>query len=178
MTCDSQHLRHVYPLACCACSDQKGVSMLETIAVAIDGTPAGQGALALAARIASKLGGCVRVLCTIDAAYALQNRPGAISQEDQIEYPEAAFEQQAAERIVADAVADLRRRGLETHGVILTGTPARAIVAEATRIGATLIVIGHRHLSWMDRFLHPPICWDVLEHAHCPVLVNIDDKRA
>ncbi len=177
MTCGSQHLRHAYPLACCACSDQKGVSMLEAIAVAIDGTPAGQGALALAARIAPRLEGCVRVLCTIDAAYALQNHSGTISPEDQIEYPEATFEQQMTERIVTKAVTDLCARGLETKGAILVGNPARAIVAEATRIGATFNVNGHSHLSWMDRLLHPSVCLDVLEHAHYKVLHNAGAQR-
>jgi nucleotide-binding universal stress UspA family protein len=42
----------------------------------------------------------------------------------------------------------------------------------------SMIVMGHRHLSRFDRMLHPSICWDVLEHADCPVLVSMAEDRS
>ncbi len=147
--------------------------MADLIAVAIDGTPAGQSALALAGQQARKTRARVAVLCTIDAAYALKFHDGRISEEDETEYPAAAREELAADQLVRDAVDRLRASGITAVGEILVGTPARAIVAAAKRLNADMIVMGHRHLSWFDRMLHPSICWDVLEHSICPVLVSM-----
>ncbi len=149
--------------------------MLELIAIAVDGTPAGHGAVSLAANMTARLGARALVLCTIDMAYRLPTPSGHISIEDEIEYPAPAREQHTAETIIALAVDELRAQGLEAEGRILVGTPSRAIVESAKEAGAALIVMGHRHLSWFDRLLHPSICWDVLEHAHCPVLVSTAD---
>lgn len=147
--------------------------MPDVIAVAVDGTPAGYGALALAGKIARQLDVGLLILCTIDAAYALQTRAGTISPEDRIEYPGPAQEQLAAEAIVADALAQAQALGIEAEAAILAGSPAREIVAAAERADASLIVMGHRHLSWLDRLLQPSICWDVLEHSSRPVLVSM-----
>ena len=149
--------------------------MLELIAIAVDGTPAGHGAVSLAGKLAIKLSARALVLCTIDMAYRLPTPSGHISIEDEIEYPAPAREQHTAESIIASAVEDLRVLGVEAEGRILVGTPSRAIVDSAKAASATLIVMGHRHLSWFDRLLHPSICWEVLEHAHCPVLVSTAD---
>jgi nucleotide-binding universal stress UspA family protein len=115
------------------------------------------------------------VLCTIDAAYALKLHGEAIADEDRTEYPAAAREEFAAAKIVRDALQILRFAGLEATSEVLVGTPARAIVDAADRLRADMIIMGHRHLSWFDRMLHPSICWDVLEHAKCPVLVSMTE---
>jgi nucleotide-binding universal stress UspA family protein len=150
--------------------------MTDVIAVAVDGTPAGEGAVHLAGIFAAKFSARVEILCTLDTGYAVETNSGKVSREDQIEYPAAAAEEMAAESIIAKALATLKDMGIDGAGTILKGAPARAIVDAASEKDVSLIVMGHRHLSWVDRLLHPSICWDVLEHAHCPVLVNIDDK--
>lgn len=149
----------------------------EVIAVAVDGTPAGHGALVLAGKLARQLGARLFILCTVDAAYALRTRAGIVSPQDRIEYPGPAQEQLAAEAIIADALAEARRWGIEADAATLAGSPAQEIVAAAERVDASMIVMGHRHLSGLDRLLHPSTCWDVLEHADRPVLVSMDDAR-
>jgi nucleotide-binding universal stress UspA family protein len=150
------------------------IEMGELIAVAVDGTPAGQSALALAGKIARRIGADISILCTIDAAYSLETQDGMMSREDRTEYPAPANEQIAARSIVDSALRDMRALGLVAQGAILAGSPAREIVAAAKRLDSSMIVMGHRHLSWFDRMLHPSICWDVLEHADCPVLVSME----
>lgn len=147
--------------------------MTDLIAIAVDGTPAGQSALALAGKIAVQAGARVAILCTIDPAYALETHGGAVSAEDRTEYPAPAREQLAADAIVDTALRDMRALGLDAQGVILAGSPAQEIVAAARRMRADMIVMGHRHLSWFDRMLHPSTCWEVLDHADCPVLVSM-----
>jgi nucleotide-binding universal stress UspA family protein len=148
--------------------------MVGLIAVAIDGSPAGRSALVLAASQANLAGMSVAVLCTIDAAYAFR-RDGAISMEDETEYPAAASEELSAQKVIGDARDYLRAEGVDAIDEALIGLPARQIVDAADRLGAKMIVMGHRHLTWFDRMLHPSICWDVLEHAKCPVLVSMTD---
>ena len=151
--------------------------MAGLIAVAIDGSPAGHSALALAARQAKLSGASVVILCSIDAAYSLGHR-GAMSSEDETEYPAAADEEQALRKIVADACTFLQAESLSTTCEFLVGHPAQQIVETAHRLRAEMIVMGHRHLSWFGRMLHPSICWDVLEYADCPVLVSMtNDPR-
>jgi nucleotide-binding universal stress UspA family protein len=141
--------------------------------VAVDGSPAGEGALVLAGKQAIATGARIVVLCTIDAAYALKQHGDAIADEDQREYPAAAREEFAAAKIVRDALQILRVAGVESASEVLVGTPARAILDAADRLRADMIVMSHRHLSWFDRMLHPSVCWDVLEQAECPVLVSM-----
>jgi nucleotide-binding universal stress UspA family protein len=149
--------------------------MAGIIAVAVDGSPAGQSALVLAGRQAAETQAHVTVLCTIDAAYALSFQEGAISAADEAEYPAAAQEELAAVKVIRDALSHLDLIGVDAAGEVLVGTPARAIVDAANRLRADMIVIGHRHLSWFDRLLHPSVCWDVLEHARCAVLISMAD---
>ncbi|WP_448140332.1 universal stress protein [Sphingopyxis fribergensis] len=151
--------------------------MPDIIAVAVDGTPAGASALVLAGKVAAQLLARVSILCTIDAGYALETHGGEISETDRVEYPAPAQEQLAAEDIVDQALRNMRMLGVDAEGSILVGNPAREIVAAATRMNSTMIVMGHRHLSWIDRMLHPSVCWDVLEHATCPVLVSMVEDQ-
>jgi nucleotide-binding universal stress UspA family protein len=156
--------------------EMESPKMGEVIAVAVDGTPAGQSALALAGKQAGRTSAHVAVLCTVDTAYALEMHNGAISREDETEYPAAAREELAAEKIIGEALRNLEALGIEASGEILVGTPAHAIVAAANRLSADMIVMGHRHLSWFDRMLHPSVCWDILEHSTCPVLFSIAEE--
>lgn len=146
--------------------------MTELVAVAVDGSPAGQVATALAAKMALKLNARALVLCTIDQAFSLHPSGGEISIAEQTDFPAPAREQLTAETIVSEAVAVFEAAGVGAEGRVVIGTPSKMIVRSAEEAEASLIVIGHRHLSWFDRLLHPSICWEVLEHAHCPVLVS------
>jgi nucleotide-binding universal stress UspA family protein len=46
-----------------------------------------------------------------------------------------------------------------------------AIVTVAERLDASVIVIGHRHLSWIEEKLLGSVDGAVVEHAGRPVLV-------
>ncbi len=150
----------------------------EVIAVAIDGSPDSADALSLAGGIALRLFARVQVLCTVDSSYALKMQAGRVAPEDAVEYPAAAAEETATQAIIERAVDTLRALGVDADGSPLTGPPAREIVVAAESLGALFIVIGHRHFSWLQRLVHPSICWDILEHAHCPVLVSNARDRA
>ncbi|HEU5288718.1 MAG TPA: universal stress protein [Candidatus Limnocylindria bacterium] len=55
--------------------------------------------------------------------------------------------------------------------LVVGDAPADAIVAEARRIGADLIVTGHRGHGAMATVFMGSVARDITEHAPCPVLV-------
>lgn len=56
-------------------------------------------------------------------------------------------------------------------GLVAGDAPADAIVAEARRIGADLVVTGHRGHGAMATVFLGSVARDITEHAPCPVLV-------
>jgi nucleotide-binding universal stress UspA family protein len=61
------------------------------------------------------------------------------------------------------------RTELRFHTLI--GHPAEQVVAEAQKLGADLIVLGHRGKSLIQRWLTGSTTKQVMGYAHCAVLV-------
>ncbi|MDE0856107.1 MAG: universal stress protein [Nevskia sp.] len=57
------------------------------------------------------------------------------------------------------------------HFRTLVGHPAEQVVGEAQKIGADLIVLGHRGKSLIERWLTGSTTKQVMGYAHCAVLV-------
>jgi nucleotide-binding universal stress UspA family protein len=58
---------------------------------------------------------------------------------------------------------------LEVSGEVIEGTPGQAIVEEAERWGADLIVMGSRGLGTWNRLLLGSVSSNVVHHAKCSV---------
>lgn len=56
---------------------------------------------------------------------------------------------------------------------VVLGVPANAIVKEARRIGAVLIIVGLQRHGRIDRALNDEVTLNVMRHARCPVLAVI-----
>ena len=88
-------------------------------------------------------------------------------------------ETEPAERAQFQAVLDtgigrLRDAGLSVGGEVVVGSSVDEIVKCAERIGADLIVVGHRHLdSLAARWWRGSVSKSLIEHAPCSVLVVI-----
>jgi nucleotide-binding universal stress UspA family protein len=74
-------------------------------------------------------------------------------------------------RIQREAIEFARMRGLDVEAAIVSGHPAEAIVDYAQRHTVDLIVMGHRGMSDMRRFLVGSVTDRVVDHAPCMVLV-------
>lgn len=57
------------------------------------------------------------------------------------------------------------------HFRTLVGHPAEQVVGEAQKLGADLIVLGHRGKSLIERWLTGSTTKQVMGYAHCAVLV-------
>jgi nucleotide-binding universal stress UspA family protein len=87
----------------------------------------------------------------------------------------ATFETSAEARELVDGViAELQAAGISASGETmagLTGQTAKAIVDEAQKFEADLIVMGSRGLSDFQALLVGSVAHKVLHYAHCPVLI-------
>ena len=71
-----------------------------------------------------------------------------------------------------DAAAErLRRPGLAVAERVLGGRAATVILEEAERTSAELIIVGARDHGAIERVLLGSVSAEVVDHAHCPVLV-------
>ncbi|HYQ24943.1 universal stress protein [Stenotrophomonas sp.] len=142
--------------------------MFTTLLVALDGGPQHDAVLDLVAQVAGPRSR-VHLLCVIDPGFALSADAG---DDDRREYPAAARQRSRAEGLLQDAAAQLRERGVDACSLLPAGDPAEVISAQARELDADLLVIGHRHLSRLQRLLDSSVAQWTLDHAPCPVLVE------
>ncbi|MDR3415362.1 MAG: universal stress protein [Nevskia sp.] len=62
-------------------------------------------------------------------------------------------------------------KGVALHFRTLVGHPAEQIVSEASKVGADLVIVGHRGKSLIERWLTGSTTKQVVGYAHCAVLV-------
>lgn len=78
----------------------------------------------------------------------------------------------AAHRLVDHMVTELASQGLKARGEVMSGqSTTKSILEVAEESGADLIVIGSRGLSDLTGLLLGSVAHQVVQHAHCPVLI-------
>lgn len=83
-------------------------------------------------------------------------------------------ERKQYEAILMEGLRRLRESGHEAKGEVLVGDAVDEITDYARRVGADLIVVGHKHLdSWAARWWRGSVSKTLIEHAPCSVLVTI-----
>jgi nucleotide-binding universal stress UspA family protein len=75
----------------------------------------------------------------------------------------------AAENTLADVVTRLPT-DLDKTTAAVTAKPAEALIQEAERVGATLIIVGNKNMHGIGRVLGS-VANDVAHHAPCDVLI-------
>lgn len=141
------------------------------ILLAVDGSPCSETAVNEVARRPWPEDSQIRVLAVVEPPGALTAEPyvGVAGYFEEVE----RLKRRQAEEALARAAEVLRagagtaRAGLATEA--LTGLPKRAIVEEAERWGADLIVVGsHGYQTW-ERMLLGSVSQSVAAHALCSV---------
>jgi nucleotide-binding universal stress UspA family protein len=74
------------------------------------------------------------------------------------------------ERAVRAELSGTLGESIEWPVRIMLGTPSAAIVQEANRVGAALIIMGLRRHGRLDRAVHDETALNVMRVAACPVL--------
>lgn len=84
--------------------------------------------------------------------------------------------EEAARRIVAEALAQAQVAGLTAEGKVRAGDPAEQIVAYAIEVRADAIVMGTHGWSGIKNFVMGSVAESVLRTAPCPVIVVRDQR--
>ena len=83
-------------------------------------------------------------------------------------------DRQQYQGILDEGLRRLADAGHKANGEVLVGDSVDEIATCARRIGADLIVVGHRHLDgWAARWWRGSVSKALIEHAPCNVLVVI-----
>jgi nucleotide-binding universal stress UspA family protein len=139
------------------------------ILLATDGSPSAASATRLAQVLADERHARVHVLVVLDMRRSAIPPPLdlALQVADEVVGPGVHAEQEAA---VRRGLAATLGREVSWPVRMGVGVPAGAIVHEAERIGAALIIMGLRRHSKADRVLNDETTLNVIRTSSCPVL--------
>ena len=135
---------------------------VQTILVAYDGSPQAEHALDVAFSLAKTTHSKVVILAVVRPPEpALRAELHAILEEAQEHYAQsfASIEERA------------KQNQIEVQTDLAVGNPADQIIHRAEKIQASLIVMGKRGRSAIERWVLGSNSERVLRYAHCPVMV-------
>jgi multicomponent Na+:H+ antiporter subunit G len=132
--------------------------------IAVDGSPAAQVALRLAAALSLPPGASIRLVAVAE---------GELQPLASFEGGRQPTQSEEAEltALLETAAALLEGPGRSVDLVVRHGSPAEAIIREASEFRADLVVMGSRGLGRVRSLLVGSVAQGVLDGAPCPVLV-------
>lgn len=138
--------------------------MYGRVLLCYDGTAEGRRALRAGADV---------VLCMKSHAYLLAICQSLVSTSiPEAVTPElAASDERRAAGLLEEGVQWLRDRGITAEGSVEYGSAVDCIAETAERIGADLIVLGHRNRSRLARWWSQSDEESLLERVRCSILV-------
>lgn len=86
-------------------------------------------------------------------------------------------EEEAAERLVAEAAVAFRQHGYRVTAMVSRGDPSQQILQEAVHRNVDLIALGAKGLTGVASFILGSVAQRVTRHARCSVLVVRPPKR-
>lgn len=143
--------------------------MYKRILLAYDGSDAGQKALLDCKELAQWSQSEVYLIAVMPSAMSFVGLEGGVYD---VELEER--EKKKYQSVLEDGLRRLAEAGWEAKGEVLVGEAIDEISKAARRIGADLIVVGHKHLeSWAARWWRGSVSGALIEHAPCSVLCVI-----
>ena len=143
--------------------------MYKKILLAYDGSDAGQKALLECRELAQWSNSELHLVAVMPSAMSFVGLEGGVYD---VELEER--EKRKYRGVLDDGLRRLSEAGFTAHGEVVTGEAIDEICKYARKIGADLIVVGHKHLdSWAARWWRGSISGALIEHAPCSVLVVI-----
>ncbi|HYE40870.1 MAG TPA: universal stress protein [Ramlibacter sp.] len=143
--------------------------MYKKILLAYDGSDAGQMALLDCRELCNWNQAELHLVAVMPSAMSFVGLEGGVYD---VELEER--EKKKYRGVLEDGLRRLAEAGFTAQGEVVTGEAVDEINKYAKKIGADLIVVGHKHLdSWAARWWRGSISGALIEHAHCSVLVVI-----
>lgn len=143
--------------------------MYKRILLAYDGSDAGQKALLESRELAQWSGSELFLVAVMPSAMSFVGLEGGVYDVELEERERAKYQS-----ILQDGLRRLEQAGYTARGEVVTGEAIDEITRYAKKIGANLIIVGHKHLdSWAARWWRGSISGALVEHAPCSVLCVI-----
>jgi nucleotide-binding universal stress UspA family protein len=143
--------------------------MYKRILLAYDGSETGQKALLDCREVASWTKSELYLVAVMPPPAAFIGGEGGIYDAEREKEEEEAYRE-----ILADGLKRLTETGHSPKGEVLVGDAVDEISTHAKKVGADLIVVGHKHLEgWARRWWRGSVSKSLIEHAPCSVLVVI-----
>ena len=143
--------------------------MYQRILLAYDGSESGQKALLEGHDIAQWSNAQIYLVAVMPNPAAFIAVDGGVYDAGRDELERKRFN-----GILDDGLDRLRQQGHNIQGELLIGDQVHEITTYAKKIGADLIVVGHKHLEgWAARWWRGSTSGSLIENAHCNVLVVI-----
>lgn len=139
--------------------------MSKIILVGVDGSDSSRRAAAVAAELAASSGATLHVLTAVDP-----HRPAMPEDPKNLGDVRRLTPGEEAEAIAAEIAGTLKGVAPHIESSPIQGKPADALVEEAKRLGADLIVVGNRRVQGLGRILGS-VATDVAHHAPCDVYI-------
>jgi nucleotide-binding universal stress UspA family protein len=143
--------------------------MYRKVLLCYDGTLAGRKALRQGADV---------VICMGSEAYllAISRHPADGAIPEAITPALVEGEDGRADALLQEGIQWLRDRGVNARGSLEYGHPVDCIAASAARIGADLIVVGHKNRSPLARWWSASDEESLLERVSCSILVALESE--
>ncbi|HWS06114.1 MAG TPA: universal stress protein [Burkholderiaceae bacterium] len=143
--------------------------MYKNILLAYDGSEVGQQALLDCREIAQWSQAELTLIAVMPLPLSVIGPEGGVYDPEQERVEKGRFQE-----ILQVGVEKLAAMGLAARGEVVTGDAVTEIAAGARRIGADLIVVGHKHLDgWAARWWRGSVSRSLIDDAPCSVLVVI-----
>ena len=143
--------------------------MYKRILLAYDGSDAGQKALLDCREVAQWSGAELFLVAVMPSAMSFVGLEGGVYDVELEERERAKYQ-----AILQDGLRRLETTGHAARCEVVTGEAIEEITKYARKVGADLIVVGHKHLdSWAARWWRGSISGALIEHSPCSVLAVI-----
>ena len=143
--------------------------MYRKIVLAYDGSEMGQQALLGCKEIAELAQSELYLIAVVPPAIELASGEGTFSTADYEESERRRFRE-----VLDDGLKRLGALGRSATGEVGYGDTIVEISEYAARVGADLIVVGHKHREgWVNRWWRRSVSKSLIEHAPCSVLIVI-----
>jgi nucleotide-binding universal stress UspA family protein len=145
---------------------------IRKIAVALDDNPEHGRGLSVAKELARTFSATLELFLAVPTHTTISGHlaptarllPGTMRQMLDIEADSAA-------RYLSKSIEDLRQEGIQAHGQVLRGKPARLLAMAAERLHADLIVLTTHGKTGLDAFWAGSVAPEVLRRSRIPLLL-------
>jgi nucleotide-binding universal stress UspA family protein len=138
--------------------------MYKRILLAYDGSVEGRTALREGALLARKCSAEVFLLSVLDTGALLLSEVTLAGASAQME--------DSFKEILDEGVARLKKLGFDPVAELVRGQPAEEIGKFARKVGADLIVVGHRRQNAFDRWWSGPTGAHLMDYTDCSLLIG------